>query len=360
MSSLASTVFARRTGNNAMDIGRKKDIKDKYERVPMDKLGSGTYGDVYMVRDRTTGISRAMKKIKLTDMEEGIPPTALREISLLKTLPHENVVRLHDVYCRPNEVCLIFEYVESDLKKFMKRGSNGQRSQTNRLSPDMTWDFTKQLLEGLTYCHKLRIIHRDLKPHNLLISDRPGERHILKIADFGLARVVMLPIPKLTHDVVTVWYRPPELLLGIENYALQVDVWSAGCIFAEMACGAPLFMGECEIDTFFKICQKLGTPDESVWAGISELKHYKPAFPKWKKVPWMKIRNLGALIREDGCDALSRMMTYDPALRISAVRALELPYFQTNPYKRSALMAQQGHHQHGRLANQEVRYRAAY
>jgi len=338
---------------------RKKKLVEKYEKVQMDLLGSGTYGDVYMVKEKFTGMQYAMKKIKLLDMEEGIPPTALREISILKEVPHENVVQLKDVYCRPDEVCLIFEFVESDLKRFMKRGMAQTRSPNGRLSAELTWDFTHQLLKGLAFCHQSRCIHRDLKPHNLLITDRPGEKHILKIADFGLARIVTLPIPKLTHDVVTVWYRAPELLYGLENYALPVDIWSAGCIFAEMACGVPLFMGDCEIDTLFKIFRKLGTPNEQTWPGVTELKNYKPTYPKWKKVPWVKIRSLGNLIQAEGCDALSRMMAYDPAARISSVKALELPYFQNNPYKRSALMSQQGNHptEGGRHADPGLRYR---
>merc|ERR1719183_2969730 len=173
-----------------------------------------------------------MKQMKLDAQEEGVPSTAIREIALLKELSHPNVVKLLDVFCKPNKLVLVFEFLENDLKKYMK-ALNG------RLTPSTVKNFAFQLCRGIEFCHASRILHRDLKPQNLLIDQRLR----LKIADFGLARAFTLPVPKYTHEVVTVWYRPPEILLGATLYSVPVDLWSIGCVLGEMATGQPLFAG---------------------------------------------------------------------------------------------------------------------
>jgi len=282
----------------------------------MEKLGEGTYGLVYKARQKKTGQIVALKKMKLDCEEEGVPSTALREVALLKMLDHPNVVRMYDVCCTPSKLILVFEYLEYDLKRFMK--AKGKLDETQIKS------FSLQLCMGLEYCHANRCIHRDLKPHNLLI-DNDGR---LKIADFGLARTFSLPMPKYTHEVVTVWYRPPEILLGQQKYSLPVDMWSSGCIVAEMATGQPLFCGDSEIDTIFKIFQKLGTPSEVDWPGISELPDFKPTFPKWRHKGWENIRNVQAVMGAAGVDLLDNFLAYDPAKRISARRAQEHPWLQ--------------------------------
>ena len=178
-----------------------------------------------------------------------------------------------------------------------------------------------QLLKGVAYCHSHRVIHRDLKPQNLLI-DMDGA---LKLADFGLARAFGIPVRTYTHEVVTLWYRAPEILLGSRHYSTAVDVWSVGCIFAELAAnGAPLFKGDSEIDQIFKIFQVMGTPKERDWPGIEELPDYQPSFPSWPAQPLAK--RLPAL-EPDGIDLLERMLIYEPGKRISAKEALLHPYF---------------------------------
>merc|ERR1719240_1747391 len=192
-----------------------------------------------------------------------------------------------------------------------------------RLTPMTIKNFAWQLVKGVEFLHSSRIIHRDLKPQNLLIDTRLR----LKIADFGLARAFQTPVPKYTHEVVTVWYRPPEILLGSVLYSVPVDVWSMGCIIAEMATGAPLFAGDSEIDTIFKIFQKLGTPTEATWPGISELPDFKPSFPQWRPRGWHATRNTAAQVGPEGIDLLEKLMAYDPKRRISARRALAHAYF---------------------------------
>merc|ERR1719440_1307957 len=144
----------------------------------------------------------------------------------------------------------------------------------------------------------------------------------LKLADFGLARAYSVPIPKYTHEVVTVWYRAPEILLGSQLYSVPVDLWSVGCVIGEMATGAPLFAGDSEIDTIFKIFQKLGTPTEAMWPGLSELPDFKPTFPKWQPKGWANIRNTLPQLGSSGVDLLEQLMRYNPSARISARGAL--------------------------------------
>lgn len=278
-------------------------------------LGEGTFGKVYKGWCRRTDAVVALKEMKCIGNDEGVPSTAIREIALLKQLHHDNIVLLMDVFCKPSKLILIFEFVESDLKKYMKVHGG-------KLSPTRIKNFLHQLLTGLEFCHSHRVIHRDLKPQNLLIDNK----EVLKLADFGLARAFTLPIPKYTHEVVTVWYRPPEILLGSAHYSVPVDIWGVGCIAGEMASGAPLFAGDSEIDTAFKIFQKLGTPTEAVWPGVSDLPDFKATFPKWPAKGWVNIRNTAEQMGADGIDLLQCLMKYAPVERISARRALHHPY----------------------------------
>jgi len=186
--------------------------------------------------------------------------------------------------------------------------------------PSLVKSYTKQLLQGLLYCHCRRILHRDLKPQNLLI-DRKG---FLKLADFGLARAVCIPVRPYTHEVITLWYRAPEILLGSQAYSMPVDIWSAGCIFAEMLAKRPLFPGDSEIDQLFRVFRTLGTPNEEVWRGCTNLPDYKSNFPKWVR------QDLKKIIPEAdplAIDLLERMLIYEPNQRVSAKTALEHQYF---------------------------------
>jgi len=289
-------------------------FKSQYDMLEI--LGEGTYGKVRKARCRQSGEFRALKQMKISNRDEGVPSTAIREIAILKELTHENVVGLIDVFCKPGELVLVFELLDSDLKKHMK-ALNG------KLSVSQVRNFSRQLLSGIEFCHAHRVIHRDLKPQNLLIDSNMR----LKIADFGLARAFILPMPQYTHEVITVWYRPLEILLGSKLYSLPVDIWGVGCIMAEMATGAPLFAGDSEIDTAFKIFQKLGTPTEATWPGVSELPDFKPTFPKWQSKGWANIRNTLPQVGASGVDLLDKLMRYNPGARISARSALHHAYF---------------------------------
>ncbi|XP_074900673.1 cyclin-dependent kinase 3 isoform X2 [Buteo buteo] len=199
---------------------------DAFQEVfqKVEKIGEGTYGVVYKARNKRTGQLVALKKIRLDSETEGVPSTAIREISLLKELKHPNIVRLLDVIHSQKKLYLVFEYLNQDLKKYM------DSSRTGELPLSLVKNYLFQLLQGVSFCHSHRVIHRDLKPQNLLIN----EAGAIKLADFGLARAFGVPLRTYTHEVVTLWYRAPEILLGCKYYSTAVDIWSIGCIFAEM------------------------------------------------------------------------------------------------------------------------------
>ncbi|KAJ7058533.1 Pkinase-domain-containing protein [Mycena amicta] len=299
---------------------------DRYTKI--EKVGEGTYGVVYKARDLQTGGTVALKKIRLEAEDEGVPSTAIREISLLKELNDEHIVRLLDIVHSDQKLYLVCEYLDVDLKRYM---DNGNREQSP-IAANLVKKFTHHLTAGLRFCHGHRILHRDLKPQNLLIAPDPrgkkdaqGNCEVLKLADFGLARAFGVPMRTYTHEVVTLWYRAPEVLLGSRHYSTALDMWSVGCIFAEMAMkGSPLFPGDSEIDQIFRIFRIMGTPTEMTWPGIAALPDYKPTFPQWKA------QDLDALVKtldEDGMDLLKSMLTYDMSKRISAKRTLVHPYF---------------------------------
>jgi len=202
-----------------------------------------------------------------------------------------------------------------DLKKYVE-----QLPKHEKLKPDLIKSFMYQILDGLTYCHSKRIIHRDLKPQNLLLNKNLQ----LKLADFGLARAFSLPIRPYTKEVLTLWYRGPEILLGTQEYSKSVDMWSVGCIFAELCLGHPIFQGENDIDQLMKIFKILGTPDEDTWPEMQNLPYYKENFPKY---PAVKLEELIPNLDSDGINLLTKMLAYDPNQRISAKEAIKHNYF---------------------------------
>ncbi|MCJ1271156.1 negative regulator of the PHO system [Lobaria immixta] len=288
----------------------------------LEKLGEGTYATVFKGRNRQTGELVALKEIHL-DSEEGTPSTAIREISLMKELKHENIVSLHDVIHTENKLMLVFEYMDKDLKKYMdSRGGGGQLDYVTIKS------FMHQLLQGIAFCHDNRVLHRDLKPQNLLINNK-GQ---LKLADFGLARAVGIPVNTFSNEVVTLWYRAPDVLLGSRTYNTSIDIWSAGCIMAEMYTGRPLFPGTTNEDQLQKIFRLMGTPSERSWPGISQFPEYKPNFHIYAT---QDLRMILPQVDQIGLDLLSRMLQLRPEMRISANDALVHPWFRDLPTLRN-------------------------
>ncbi|XP_078170708.1 cyclin-dependent kinase D-1-like [Carex rostrata] len=279
-------------------------------------LGEGTYGVVFKATDTQTGQTVAIKKIRLGNQKEGINFTALREIKLLKELKDPNIIELIDAFPHKGNLHLVFVFMESDLEAVI-------RDRNIVLSPADIKSYLQMTLKGLAFVHKKWVLHRDMKPNNLLIAS-DGQ---LKLADFGLARLYGSPNPKFTHQVFARWYRAPELLFGSKQYGAGVDVWGAGCIFAELLLRRPFLQGSSDIDQLGKIFAAFGTPKMSQWPDMQ----YLPDYVEYQHVPAPPLRTLFPMASDDALDLLSKMFTYDPKARITAHQALEHRYFTSVP-----------------------------
>lgn len=307
------------------------DDASKYERVT--KIGQGTFGEVFKAKDRRNPKKYvATKKVLMDNEKEGFPITALREIRILQLLKHQNVVNLIEV-CRTKATAsnkykptffLVFDFCEHDLA--------GLLSNINvKFSLGEIKKVMQQLLNGLYYIHNNNILHRDMKAANVLIT----KNGVLKLADFGLARAFSMMkngVPnRYTNRVVTLWYRPPELLLGDRNYGPPIDLWGAGCIMAEMWTRSPIMQGNTEQQQLTLISQLCGSITPEVWPGVENLDLYnKMELPKGQK---RKVKErLKPYVKDlDGCDLLDRLLILDPSKRIDADSALNHDFFWVDP-----------------------------
>lgn len=396
-----ASVSSSSSNNNTTSAGNMNangvELDGKYKQL--EKLGKGTYATVYTGINKKTGQLVALKEIKL-DPEEGTPSTAIREISLMKELKHENIVRLYDVIHTEEKLTLVFEKMDNDLRKYMDlvykercklqqqnlqqnpsssssvippevsvlrntNNKNGSEPSNNvdtpisvgnapstadstsnsssskrmlsssvskGLDPSLVKFFAFQLLNGTNYCHENKILHRDLKPQNLLINKNLQ----LKLGDFGLARAFGLPVSSFSSDVVTLWYRSIDVLLGSKSYFTSIDTWSIGCIIAEMISGVPLFKGANEDDQILKIFQTIGYPRER---DLSNSGWYMN-LPKYDAQNWdfaksgldsihslANILNLNLESDYLTLDLILKLLQLDPKKRLTTLEALEHPYF---------------------------------
>eukprot|EP00898_Chlorokybus_atmophyticus_P009082 jgi/Chlat1/9175/Chrsp97S08449 len=346
-------------------VSKAKELRpawlDAYEHVG--KIGEGTYGVVFLARDKLGPRKGrvAIKKFKPAKEGDGVSPTAIREIMLLREIQHENVVRLENVHINhaDGSLYLAFDYAEHDLYEVIKyhREKRGLSPNANvGLSTYCVKSLLWQLLNGLHYLHSNWILHRDLKPSNILVMGDGEEQGVVKIADFGLARVYQAPLKPLSDNgvVVTIWYRAPELLLGARHYTPAVDVWAVGCIFAELITLKPLFQGNEEkssgnafqADQLDKIFRVLGHPTPEAWPGLAHL-------PLWQKNAGnIKSKRYAQPMLQHVCnlppksaayDLLVKMIEYDPSRRITAAQAMEHEYFSQEPLPgRNAFVAPMG------------------
>lgn len=275
-----------------------------------------------MARSRDDSSLVALKKVKLEGEREGFPITAIREIKILKSLNHDNVINMKEIVTSKNKssIYMVFEYMDHDLTGLAGR-------EGIKFSIPQIKCYMQQLLTGLNYCHLNNILHRDIKGANLLI-DNNG---VLKLADFGLARSCALENSRaLTNRVITLWYRPPELLLGTQAYGPAVDTWSAGCIFAELLLGKPILQGKSEteqLDLIFKLC---GTPTEEDWPGIASLPWAKTILPTKKAYP-RRVQEVFRRAPPSARRLVERFLTLDPEKRVTARDALDSDYFWEEP-----------------------------
>jgi serine/threonine protein kinase len=301
---------------------KKKNIKDKIfisgkNFLGIEKLGKGTYGSVYKAQKRDTNEFYAIKKIKLDVDTEGIPSTALREIAILKKLKHPNIVRIQDLAISDKKIELCLEFCPFDLRKYMDHYKDNSKIYNLVTIKSIMF----QILKAVDHLHSRKILHRDLKPQNILICD---QTLITKIADFGLSRVYAIPIRPYTKEVLTLWYRAPELMLGLNQYSTGLDMWSVGCIFAELIIKKPLFAGDSEIDQLYKIFRVFGTPNDNTLPGYKYFPDYNPNFPLWEEVGLSKIimERMDVKIDAIAFDLMEKMLVIDPCKRITAKEAL--------------------------------------
>ncbi|XP_071563402.1 uncharacterized protein Pitslre isoform X3 [Temnothorax nylanderi] len=294
----------------------------------LNRIEEGTYGVVYRARDKRTDEIVALKRLKMEKEKEGFPITSLREINTLLKAQHPNIVTVREIVVGSNmdKIFIVMDYVEHDLKSLIE--TMKQKKQV--FIPGEVKCLMQQLLRAVAHLHDNWILHRDLKTSNLLLS----HRGILKVGDFGLAREYGSPLRQYTPIVVTLWYRAPELLLCDKEYAgiysTPIDMWSVGCIFAELLRMEPLFPGKSDIDQLNKIFKELGTPSERIWPGYAKL-------PIVQKIPFAhypvnNLRQRFSLSLSDlGIELLNKFLTYDPRQRITAEDASNHGYFTEAP-----------------------------
>ncbi|OQS02990.1 cyclin-dependent kinase [Thraustotheca clavata] len=316
---------------------------DVYEKIEC--IGAGTYGQVYLAAHRDTGDMVALKKIRSLNEVQGLPVTSIREIKVLKLLKHRNLVGLKEVIvtneiedpdddfaekCGPGAdfttgcIYLVLEYVEHDLTGLL----------------DRQYPFTdveikcimKQLCEVMAVMHADDIVHRDIKCSNLLLTPS----HVLKVADFGLARSIAGE-QCFTNKVVTLWYRCPELLLGATNYDAMVDMWSVGCVFVELYIGRPLFAGRNEMEQIRRIFEVCGTPTNTNWPDHQILpfsSKFVPDSPLPNRLSDFIRREMQSRQRElplGALDLMTSLLQLNPKRRLTAEYALQSPYFRSEP-----------------------------
>ncbi|KAK3684750.1 kinase-like domain-containing protein [Podospora appendiculata] len=322
-------IMKRRKERPTLELEMSKS-KSVYFRKPGNEsvIGSGTYGKVFKGLNVYTRNLVALKRIRMEGERDGFPVTAVREIKLLRSLKHENIVKLQEVMVESNECFMVFEYLAHDLTGLLNH-------------PDFTLEaahkkhLARQLFEGLDYLHTRGVLHRDIKAANILVSNEG----ILKIADFGLARFYAKHHQvDYTNRVITIWYRSPELLLGETQYGPAVDIWSAACVMVEIFTKRAIFPGDgSEISQLEKIHATLGTPNRKDWPNLTEMPWFELLRPDYRRPSVFKEKYKDH-VPPAAFELLAAMFQYDPAKRPSAAEVLQHPYFTVEePAPRQAI-----------------------
>ncbi|AQZ17769.1 CTK1 (YKL139W) [Zygosaccharomyces parabailii] len=291
-----------------------------YERII--QVGEGTYGKVYKARNTVTGRMVALKKLRLESEREGFPITSIREIKLLQSFNHPNVSTLTEIMVESQKtVYMIFDYADNDLSGLLL-------NKQMEINAAQCKHIFKQLLQGMEYLHDNGILHRDIKGSNILIDNRGR----LRITDFGLARR-MKRDRDYTNRVITLWYRPPELLLGTTKYSAEVDMWGCGCVLVELFNKSAAFQGQNELEQLDSIFKVMGTPTIEQWPNIFEMPWFFMVIPQHtQRYPNVFKEKFAQVIPTDSCFQLAKgLLDYDQTKRLSATQALQSHYFQEDP-----------------------------
>lgn len=283
------------------------------------KVGEGTYAVVYLGKQLTTGKSIAIKEIKTSEFKDGLDMSAIREVKYLQELDHPNVINMIDIFMAYDNLNLVLEFLPTDLEVVIK-------DQNILFTPADIKAWMLMTLRGVYHVHRNFILHRDLKPNNLLISPDG----LIKVADFGLARAVPGPREILTSNVVTRWYRAPELLFGAKHYTYAVDVWSIGVIFAELMLRIPYLPGQDDVNQMEVTFRALGTPTDKDWPEVSTFSGYNKLqiYPPPSRD---ELRKRFIAATENALSLMENMLMMNPHTRWTTAQCLECEYFRELP-----------------------------
>ncbi|KAM6179444.1 cyclin-dependent kinase-like 4 [Erethizon dorsatum] len=285
---------------------------EKYEKLA--KIGEGSYGVVFKCRNKSSGQVVAIKKFMKSEDDPVVKKIALREIRMLKQLKHPNLVNLIEVFRKKRKMHLVFEYCDHTLLNELERNPNGV---ADGMIKSVLW----QTLQALNFCHKHNCIHRDVKPENILIT----KQGIIKICDFGFARI-LIPGDSYTDYVATRWYRAPELLVGDTQYGSSVDIWAAGCVFAELLTGQPLWPGKSDVDQLYLIIRTLGKliPRHQYIFKSNQFFH-GISIPEPEDMETLEEKFSDA--HPEALNFMKGCLKMNPDDRLTCARLLESPYF---------------------------------